>query len=143
MDRTLKLSGRPFIALTIIASPALLAAGYGVSRNLLDHHWSEAAEIAAIGGIFCAFAISQLWFTEIHVTDEKIALHGWFGEKQSVLFRDITFSKVNMMFEKDWPLSIEVFGRDQRRPVLIIRTKLLKRADIAWLVSLAALKVRH
>jgi hypothetical protein len=138
MKKTLTLGARPFVVLGIIFVPLLIPVFYQLYRQ----EWREASGILAIWTLIVAFIISQLHFRKIEVDEEKIVVVGWYGEKARAYFRDVSHTRVCVLFEPDHPASITLFSSSQK-PLLEIKPELLKKTDIAWLLSLPAIKVEQ
>lgn len=139
MKKTLNLGPRPFLFLGIIFVPMLIPVFYQLSHG----EWREAFGILGIWCLLVAAVISQFHFRKIEVDDEKIVMLGWIGEKSRAYFRDVSHTSVGVLFERDYPVSISIFGGSGRKPLMLIKPKLLKKEDIAWLLSLPALKVEE
>src|SRR4051812_31817908 len=105
MKKTLNLGRRPFIVLGIIFIPLLTPVFY----QLFHREWREAFSILGIWCAIVAVMISQLHFRKIEVDEEKIAVLGWFGEKGRAYFRDVSYTRVGILFEPDYPMSITLY----------------------------------
>jgi hypothetical protein len=137
MQRTLRVGPRPLIIIGSILVPFLAVACYQAFLG----EWNEATTTFGCLLLGALFFASQLYFLSIRIDDEKISIHGWLGEKAKVYFRDITRTHVNALFEKDFPMSIDIYCSDQASPAMVIRSKSLRKPDIAWLLSLPELRV--
>lgn len=137
MQKTLKVGPRPLVIIGLILVPLAAVSGY----EAFEGDWVGAAKTLGLLMLGTAFFATQLYFWSIRIDDEKIVIHGWQGEKERVYFRDITRTHANVLFEKDFPMSIDIFCVDQTSPAMVIRSKSLRKSDIAWLLSLPALRV--
>jgi hypothetical protein len=139
MQKTLRVGPRPLVIIGGVLLPFVAVAGY---QAFLGDLIGSAKTVGwlSLGTVFFA---SQLYFVSIRVDDEKIAIHGWRGEKERVYFRDVTRTHANVLFEKDFPMSIDIFCADRVSPAMVIRSKSLRKADIAWLLSLPELRVAN
>ena len=137
MQRTLRVSPRPFVIIATILLPFVAVVGYACFLR----EWVFAAKTLGCLVVVAVFLASQLYFLFVRVDEEKIAIHGWLGEKARVYFRDITCTRTNVLIEQDYPVSIDIFCADSDSPAMVIMSKTLRQSDVAWLLSLPALRL--
>ena len=149
MTRVLKPGPRPFIAFSImfgllLCLPIFLAARTG--------KFVDAAKIAScfIGlyAVLC-FGIRR---GRIVVTDDFISFTPPFGGRQTVLFSDIQASFARVLAEPEHPVSLDLCADSGKRtedgqivlaPLLSIGLKSFRQSDVAWLLSLPALRIQR
>ena len=57
-------------------------------------------------------------------------------------FEDIDHSTKVILADKDWPVSLSIHRKESGSPSVLVRLKILRKADVDWLLSLADLKIR-
>jgi hypothetical protein len=104
--------------------------------------WGDAGQFAlvflGIGAAFCLFVSGN----RIVVTDDYLDYRVSFIPKGRVYFQNVVASVPVTLAERDWPLSLTIFGRDPDRPEMVLLLKPWHKADVDWLLSLPQLKVQ-
>ncbi len=139
MQKTLRVGPRPLVIIGGFLLPFAAVAGY----EAVESDFVGAAKTLGWILVGMAFFSSQLYFWSIRVDREMITIHDWRGEKGRVYFRDVTRTRANVLFEPDFPVSIDIFCADPATPAMVIKSKSLRKSDIAWLLSLPELRVAH
>ena len=135
MNRTLKVSSRPFVALGIMCGSICGLFVYGSLRNPQSNLLQAAASVAAL---YVLIMVSLFRF-RVTVTDESIVIRRLLIFVQRVRFADIDHSDVQFLGERDWPLSITIHS-GHRQPVISLGLKVIRQKDAIWLCSLPQLK---
>jgi hypothetical protein len=104
--------------------------------------WSDAGQLALVFlGIGAAFSLAVSG-NHIVVTDDYLDYRVCFVPKGRVYFQDVTTSVPVTLAERDWPLSLSIYGRDESRPEMVLLMKPWHKSDVNWLLSLPQLKVQ-
>jgi hypothetical protein len=137
--RTLKPGPRPFLAMgTICALLGLFPLSVGIHTG----KWVEAGKMAGAFLILPAILFGPFVSTRIEVDDTEIRLRNFGLVARRARFDEIEFSIPRILAEKDWPISLTIFGGDDQRERMVINMKILRKEDVAWLLALPQLKVR-
>jgi len=136
MDRTLRLSPRPFIVFAILLGPlwaftliSYLKAGrpHGELNNVLLWPMLYAVIMAAITSV------------RVTVRGDGILIKRWYFLTQKLNFVDITHSDVQILAEREWPMSISIHRAHNLAPV-VLGLKVVRQEDATWFCSLPTLK---
>ncbi len=88
-----------------------------------------------------AILFTPIAFVRVEVDEAEIRLKNFgFVQKRSI-FEDIGRSFVSVLAEKDWPASLTIVGKSGREKLMTVRTKLLRKEDVDWLLARPELKI--
>ena len=137
MNRTLRISSRPFIVFAIIFGSLTLLTLTDYIRgdfalNLLAPVFMFPCMYVALMGIICS--------TRVQVSNEGVIIVSWYFLRRYISFKDVDHSKVQILGEKDWPVSITIYGFHNKIPLATVGLKAMRKEDAEWLCSLPSLK---
>ncbi len=139
MKRTLRAGPRPFVALGTIFGLLLMMLLVGRLRGTMT--MGEFAKPALfVAALFGAIGWN-IWQTRILVDEDRIAFIPAIGFRKEVLFADIKRSVSLSLAEPEHPLSLSIYGADDRLPMLEFGLKPYRRGDVTWLLGLKELRV--
>ncbi len=136
MNRTLRMSSRPFIALGIMFGVLSLFLLYGFLHTGRRAEGFQAAGIM-VGSYVLIMAL--ICAVRVRVSDDGILVRRFFVSTQTIQFDDISHSDVQFMAERNWPLAVTIHSR-HRQPAIRLGLKAMRQEDAAWLCSLPQLK---
>jgi hypothetical protein len=137
MNRSLKLSARPFIVFGVLyGSLSILVLVNYFRLGMRADQLSPALVLLALYVANCALVSSK----RVTVSPEGITIKSWFVFKRFVPFRDIDHSDVQILAERDWPIMLSIFKAGHSNPLETIGLKAIRKEDAAWLCSLPQIK---
>ena len=147
MSRAIKPGPRAYVAASFLLVVAL-ALPFGCV--LAYGEWVVALKAFGVllaGCALVAFGISR---TRIVFSEDSIRFRYSIGLEQSVRFRDIYESRPEVLFERNHPMCLHIYGDTGKLTeegevvtvlLLQIRLKSFRQQDIAWLLSQPELKI--
>lgn len=88
--------------------------------------------------------LAHIYLSRVTIGDDYIEYRKGFGGSTRVPFSDIEHSTTRVLAERSHPLFLDIFSKGmeyRRAPMLRIRLKAFRKADVDWLLSLPELKV--
>jgi hypothetical protein len=137
MNRSLQASRRPFIAFTVVLSPVVLiwlfvCVQKGFRRDLLQ----AGLLLLVLYLVILVAAYSQ----HVSVSEHGLDIVCLCVSRRFIPFEQIDHSNVQVLLERDWPVSLTIYGNRQRTPLARIGLKAIRKEDAAWLCSLPEIK---
>ncbi len=132
--KTLRPGPRPFYALGGMSALLLLFLAF-VSLKTGD--W----RLAVYGLLFPMLVLTPIAFVRVEVDATEIRLRNFGVVWRRARFEDIGRSFPNVLAEEDWPVSLTIIGKDGQTVLMTVRTKILRREDVGWLLTRPELKV--
>ncbi len=132
--KTLRPGPRPFYALGTMSVLLLL---FLVFAGFKTGDWRP----AGYGLLLPALLLGPIAFVRVEVDATEIRLRNFGVVRKRARFEDIGRSFPNVLAEKDWPVSLTIIGKDGETVLLTVRTKILRKEDVAWLLARPELKI--
>jgi hypothetical protein len=137
--KTLRPGPRPFVAFAIVCGPLFLLPLYiGVAQG----KWSAAEQLFFLFLMLPVLFFGPMVFLRIEVDEEEIRLRNFGVVRKRARFEEIGHSRFFALAEKDWPISLTVFGKAGNSELMTIRLKIFRKEDVAWLVALPQLRAK-
>ena len=137
MNRSLKLSRRPFIALGIVFGIVELCVFYGYIQSGFRPDFLLRLTFPIL--LYIAVMIS-ICGTRIHVSSTGISVTTLFVSKRFISFGEIDHSTVQVLVEPDHPIWISIYGIN-RKKLIKFGLKSFDPKDVSWFCSLPEMKV--
>ena len=134
--RTLRPGPRPFYALGTMSVLLLL---FLVLASFKTGDWT----LAAYGLLFPVLVLAPLAFVRVEIDATEIRLRNFGVVWKRARYADIGRSFANVLAEKDWPVSLTIIGKDGKSVLMTVRTKMLRKEDVGWLLARPELKVER
>lgn len=137
MSRSLKVSRRPFIAIAVVLSPlvvifSVLLVQKGFRSDLIFPSLLPFILYAAIMTAICS--------QRVVVDEEGIAITSFFVFRRFISFAEVQRSEVQILAERDHPISIAIYTKKSGAPAMTISLKPFRQEDVAWLCALPKLR---
>jgi hypothetical protein len=132
--KTLRPGPRPFYALGGMSALLLLFLVFG---SFTTGDW----KLAGYGLLFPVLVLAPLALIRVEVDTTEIRLRNLGVVWKRARFEDIGRSFANVLAEEDWPVSLTIIGKDGQTVLMTVRTKMLRKEDVGWLLARPELKV--
>jgi len=133
MNRTLHASRRPLIALGVFYAPLSVL---GLYAYVQSNFRPDRLAVAVLFPILYAATMAIIYSTRVRVSDTGITITTWYVMNRFIPFSEISHSSVQILAERDWPVSMSIFGENRHIPLGRISLKAIRKEDAAWLCSL-------
>jgi hypothetical protein len=133
--KTIRPGPRPFVVFGIIS---LVICGFVLSASLKNGDWHDI--IWAL--LFPALCFAPFAFSTLEYDQTEIRLKNYGIVWKRARFEDIGLSRAQTLAEKDWPLSITIFGKEDDRVLMTVRLKIWSKSDVTWLLARPELKLQ-
>ena len=133
VNRTLKPSARPFIALAIVLGPLQALSLY----NHFEHGLNSLQVDLLPAYLYVLFVVS-ISSVRVSVSSEGVTITRWYVSKQFIPFAEVDHSEAQILAERNWPVLITIHSK--HRQLAQLGLKAIQQKDAAWLCSLAELK---
>lgn len=137
MNRTLQPSRRPLIALGMLFAPLSV---FGLYPYVKSGFRPDLLASAAAMPLIYLVLMALIYSTRVAVSDKGVTITSWYVLKHFIAFSDIAYSSVQLLAERDWPVSISLYGENRATPLGRIGLKTVRKEDASWLCSLPELR---
>lgn len=138
MNRSLRITRRPFIAFGIVLSPVVLICLFNYVRS--GYRSDLLVPVVLTFGLY-AVVMLTICSTRVSVADDGIMVSSYFLFSRFVPFAAIDYSVVQILAERDHPAFLVVHYRDdEKQRTLSLRLKPYHKDDVAWFCALPQMK---
>jgi len=140
MNRPLRITRRPFVAIGIVLSPLVLLD----LLNLVRHGLRSDLVLATIAPfLLYAVLMFTICSTHVSVVDDGIDVSTYLLFNRFIPFAAIDHSEVQIVAERDHPAFVSVYYRDgEKERTVTLSLKPYNRDDVAWFCALPEIKAR-
>ena len=135
MNRTLKHSVRPLISFGVIFASITLLSLWSDFRHGMN---PDSLTFAVVMLACYALIVAAIFSVRITVTEDGVRVTRWYCMSEFIKFSDVLHSRVQILAERDWPVSMSLRLNGGR--TLTLGLKSVQQKDAQWLCSLPQLK---
>ena len=141
MTRIIRPGPRPAIALGLMATIFSTVVLYGA---ITQQRW-DLVEGWLFFMAILSVVIMGIYSVRIEVTDDHISRLNGFWSTQTLRFDQIDHSVPRALAERNHPLWLDIYSKKQgpKSTTLRLPLKSCREADVSWLMSLEALRIRR
>jgi len=138
MNRSLRVSPRPFVGLAIVLSPVVLIWLFVLVRKGFR---SEDLLAGVLLFLLYSAVMTAICSIRVSVSQEGITVRSYFVLRRFIPFAAIDHSEVQILAERDHPVCIDVCYRDgEKDRRLGMSLKAYRKDDVAWFCALPEIR---